>query len=111
MKKAMKELINTIQFVSANELNRANEIWPQFHSKHEAVGVLDEEIWEMEKEHEQFNKWSKELHLAVYQDFDLEKPLTQMEYELSAALAEGIQCLAMLKKFRCLLEREVKKNG
>lgn len=56
MKKAMKELINTIHFVAANELNRANEIWPQFHSKHEAIGVLDEELWEMEKEHEQFNK-------------------------------------------------------
>lgn len=102
----MKELINSVHLMAVEELNKANEKFPQFNSRHEAVGVLDEELWEMGKELEQLNKWSKDLHLAVYQDFDLEKPLTQMEYKLSAALAEGVQCLAMLKKFRCLLERE-----
>ena len=36
----MKELINLIDITAQAELNRANEIWPQFHSKHEAMGVI-----------------------------------------------------------------------
>ena len=56
-------------------------------------------------------KWLKDLRVAVYRDYDLNKPITEMEKKLSAALAEGVQVLAMLKKFICLIEREVKKNG
>ena len=107
----MKELINTMHCIAANELNRANETFPQFNSKHEAIGVLDEEVYEMNTELEQTNKWLKDLRVAVYRDYDLNKPITEMEKKLSAALAEGVQVLAMLKKTRCLIEREVKKNG
>ena len=104
----MKELINTIHCIAANELNRANEKFPQFHSKHEAIGVIDEEVFEMNIELEQSNKWLKELRVAVYRDFDLEKPIREMERKLSAALAEGVQVLAMLKKFKCFLDKEEK---
>ena len=107
----MKELINTMHCIAANELNRANETFPQFNSKHEAIGVLDEEVYEMNTELEQTNKWLKDLRVAVYRDYDLNKPITEMEKKLSAALAEGVQVLAMLKKFRCLLESEGKQNG
>lgn len=104
----MKELINTIHCIAANELNRANETFPQFNSKHEAIGVLDEEVYEMNTELEQTNKWLKDLRVAVYRDYDLNKPITEMEKKLSAALAEGVQVLAMLKKFRCFLDKEEK---
>lgn len=104
----MKELINTIHCIAANELNRANETFPQFNSKHEAIGVLDEEVYEMNAELEQTNKWLKDLRVAVYRDYDLNKPITEMEKKLSAALAEGVQVLAMLKKFRCFLDKEEK---
>lgn len=104
----MKELINTIHCIAANELNRANETFPQFNSKHEAIGVIDEEVYEMNAELEQTNKWLKDLRVAVYRDYDLKKPITEMEKKLSAALAEGVQVLAMLKKFRCFLDKEEK---
>ena len=104
----MKELINTIHCIAANELNRANEKFPQFNSKHEAIGVIDEEVYEMNAELEQTNKWLKELRIAVYRDFLLDKPISEMEKKLSATLAEGVQVLAMLKKFKCFLDKEEK---
>lgn len=104
----MKELINLMDIIAQAELNIANEKWPQFHSKHEAMGVIDEEVFEMNVELEQSNKWLKELRVAVYRDFDLEKPAREMERKLSAALAEGVQILAMLKKFRSFLDKEEK---
>ena len=104
----MKELINTIHCIAANELNRANEKFPQFNSKHEAMGVIDEEAYEMNAELEQTNKWLKELRIAVYRDFLLDKPISEMEKKLSATLAEGVQVLAMLKKFKCFLDKEEK---
>ena len=104
----MKELINLIDITAQAELNRANETWPQFNSKHEAIGVIDEEVYEMNAELEQTNKWLKDLRVAVYRDYDLNKPITEMEKKLSAALAEGVQVLAMLKKFRCFLDKEEK---
>ena len=104
----MKELINTMHCIAANELNRANETFPQFNSKHEAIGVIDEEVYEMNAELEQTNKWHKDLRVAVYRDYDLNKPITEIEKKLSAALAEGVQVLAMLKKFRCFLDKEEK---
>ena len=107
----MKELINQMDIIAQAELNRANETWPQFNSKHEAIGVIDEEVFEMNIELEQTNKWLKDLRIAVYRDFDLNKPISEMEKKLSATLAEGIQVLAMLKKFKCFLEKEEKQNG
>ena len=104
----MKELINLIDITAQAELNRANKKWPQFNSKHEAIGVIDEEVYEMNAELEQTNKWLKDLRVAVYRDYDLNKPITEMEKKLSAALAEGVQVLAMLKKFRCFLDKEEK---
>ena len=104
----MKELTNTVHCIAAEELNRANDIWPQFHSKHEAMGVIDEEVFEMNIELEQTNKWLKELRVAVYRDFLLDKPISEMEKKLSATLAEGVQVLAMLKKFKCFLDKEEK---
>ena len=104
----MKELINLIDITAQAELNRSNKIWPQFNSKHEAIGVIDEEVYEMNAELEQTNKWLKDLRVAVYRDYDLNKPISEMEKKLSATLAEGIQVLAMLKKFKCFLDKEEK---
>ena len=104
----MRELINLIDITAQAELNRANKKWPQFNSKHEARGVIDEEVYEMNAELEQTNKWLKDLRVAVYRDYDLNKPITEMEKKLSATLAEGVQVLAMLKKFKCFLDKEEK---
>ena len=106
----MKELINTVHLLAVEELNKANKKFPQFHSRHEGIGVLDEEIWEMGKELRRFNKANIDLHEAVYNDFDCEKALRSAELSMSAALAEGVQVLAMLKKFRCFLDKEEKQN-
>lgn len=102
----MKELINKVHLLAVDELNKANSKFPQFRSKHEAIGVLDEELFEFYEEINAVGKVNQDLHKAVYRDYDLEKPIRSMELKLSAALAEGTQCLAMLKKFRCFLEGE-----
>ena len=107
----MKELINLIDITAQAELNRANKKWPQFNSKHEAMGEIDEEVFEMHIELEQTKILIKDVRVAVYRDYDLNKPITEMEKKLSAALAEGVQVLAMLKKFRCFLDKEEKQNG
>lgn len=43
----MKELIAEIITASDNELKRANEKFPLFHSPHETYGVIAEEMKEM----------------------------------------------------------------
>lgn len=104
----MKELYSKVHLMAVEELNRANKIWPEFASKHEAIGVLDEEIFEMQEELDRFKRHNFELHEAVFKDYFIDKPLKHVEMNLAAAIAEGIQCLAMCKKFRCLLERKEK---
>ena len=46
-RKTMKELIAEITTSADNELNRANEKFPLFHSPHESYGVIAEEMKEM----------------------------------------------------------------
>jgi hypothetical protein len=43
----MKELIAEITTATDNELKRANEKFPLFHSPHESYGVIAEEMREM----------------------------------------------------------------
>ena len=108
MNDAMQKIRGTVQLLAVEELNRANEIWPQFNSKHEAIGVLDEELFEMAADLEQVEKWKRELHEAVYRDYFLKDRLQHLEAALTNAIAEGIQCIAMCKKFHCYLESEDK---
>lgn len=110
MSRKMTDLINTVHCIATDEMNRANKEWPAFSSKHEALGVLDEEIFEMEEELKGFRERNIELHTAVYRDYDMTKALRNAEHRMAAALAEGTQVLAMIKKFRCLLESEEKKH-
>jgi len=48
----MKDYEVTINQLIADELNRANEMYPDFHSYHEAYGVLKEEIEEADHDME-----------------------------------------------------------
>ena len=100
----MQELMNTIQLLAANEMDRANKVFPEFRSKHEAIGVLDEELFEMATDLKNVEECSDELHKAVYRDGFLKDKVQNLEAALTAALAEGIQCIAMCKKFRVYLE-------
>lgn len=102
----MRELLNTVHYQATEEMNRAVKEWGQFNNKHEAIGVLDEEIFEMYEELKQFKERNMELHTAVYRDKDLKRVLRNAEHRMAASLAEGIQVLAMIKKFRCLVDSE-----
>ena len=104
----MKELIKLIDITAQAELNMANEKWPQFHSKHEAIGVIAEEVFEMKEEMRPFEEAWEGLIVAAFRDFDCERPLKDAERRIQAALAEGVQVLAMLKKFKCFLDKEGK---
>lgn len=42
----MDELMSRIDILACEELDRANGLWPNFHSPHEAYGVLKEEVEE-----------------------------------------------------------------
>lgn len=105
----MRELKNTVHCIAVEELSKANEKFPQFHSRHEGLGVLLEEVWEMRDELKRFDKYFDDFQLAIFRDFDCGTALNGLERSISAGLAEGIQVLAMAKKFRCLLESEEKK--
>ena len=103
----MERLLNKVQLLAAEELERANNVHPQFHSRHEALGVLAEEVWEVEKEIEDARISYDLIREDVFVDVEtrvLERHIGRLEKNLTFAIGEAIQCIAMLKKFRCYLD-------
>ena len=44
------KLLEDVEKLAAEEMNRANLVHPPFHSRHEGVAVIEEEVRECEKE-------------------------------------------------------------
>lgn len=97
----MKELVDAVNRLADEELERANSEFPQFHSHHEAIGVIDEEIYELTCELTRVNNDDKELHVAVFNDqYDTAEDIVLEQIKvLPYAIAEAIQVLAMYKKY------------
>lgn len=97
----MKELVEAVNRLADEELERANAEFPQFHSHHEAIGVIDEEIYEFTCELSKVNDDDKDLHVAVFNDqYDTAEDIVLEQIKvLPYAIAEAIQVLAMYKKY------------
>lgn len=94
------ELVEKVEKLANDELERANEEHTLFHSLHEGFAVLMEEIDEA-IERNQLAMTSKEkLWAAIKDDLNNEAILYALEVQryLTEATAEMIQCVAMCKK-------------
>lgn len=105
---AMEKLKQEIVEAANNELNRANNKFPLFHSKHEGVAVIYEELQESREALEELETsfmclWDevrgRETPCFLKEEI---KPLTIAEFALNLA-CEATQTAAMLMKFEMSL--------
>lgn len=97
----MKELKAAVRTLVVEELERANDKHPFFHSDHEGVAVVEEEKYEAKEE---FDKVHKSMYWFKHQVFkdNPEAALNSAEILRDHAIntaAELIQTAAMCEKF------------
>ena len=100
----MKELLKSIDRAVKQELNDANTQHPMFHSPHEGLGVIDEEITETLHEIVLLAKHFDIFKDCVFDDSFLESHPDFTSVDLMAAdaqhlAAEAVQVAAMCQKF------------
>lgn len=97
----MKHLITYINQLTNVERNRADQAHGPFHSDHEGLAVLLEEVWEASDEMHRIADGMEELKNAVFMDskdgahnaaLDIKKHATLMA-------AEAIQVAAVAQRF------------
>lgn len=109
----MKKLIESIKPLIQEELVRANEKFPQFHSSHEGYAVIKEEVEEAQSElnsvlSELWNLWSEIKDKESIKE-NLVEDAEELIKHANNLIAESIQVAAMGKKFLDMLEREATK--
>lgn len=98
----MKQIIDQLEVVAAGELSRANQEFPLFASKHEAVGVLEEEYREARFE---LDNYEQSFEMIKDSTFGDREPQHMLEVLLNArkdaiyAAAELVQNIAMIDKW------------
>lgn len=99
----MKHILIEIDRLAEKELERANKIHPLFHSDHEGVAVIEEEIMEAKTDIGMLDCLFENLKSNVYIDnteyikeINLVKSIRN---NASLAAAELIQVIAMCDKF------------
>lgn len=100
----MKELLKNIDKAIEQELHTANKQHPLFHSTHEGLGVLLEEVEEALTEQEKLCRHFNSFKSAVFDDSFLEKDadfstLGLMATDAKYLAAEAVQVAAMCQKF------------
>ena len=97
----MENLKSQIIQLAGEELERANEEFPLFHSDHEGLGVLEEEIFEVDVEWECVKDMFDDFTINVFKDEEIEKIIDIQNVKKYAinACAEMIQVIAMCDKF------------
>lgn len=98
----MKELLGNITRLVKEELIRANEKNPMFHSDHEAFAVIDEEVWEVMQEFELMSAGCKNFRDATYRDRSTELKGNAVAMIKNAAVrcaCEAVQVAAMCDKW------------
>ena len=105
----MEKLKNQIETLAKEELERANEKFPLFHSDHEGLGVLEEEVVEADYEWRCVNSDFIDFKLNVFHDMEIDKIINIENLKIHAinACAETIQVIAMCDKF---IDSKVDKN-
>ena len=64
----MKDILIEIDRIVADELERANKVHPLFHSDHEGVAIIEEEIMEVKVDLEMVDCLFGNLKINVYRD-------------------------------------------
>lgn len=97
----MEKIINQIEVLAKEELKRANEKSPLFHSDHEALGVIDEEIFEVDLEWMCVKENFECFRIDVFRDDEIDKIIDVQNIKDCAinACAELVQVIAMCDKF------------
>lgn len=97
----MENLKEQIRKLAEEELKRANEVFSLFHSDHEAVGVIEEEMMEVDFEWRRIYDSFIDFKLSVFHDEEIEKIIdvqNMKDYAINAC-AELVQVIAMCDKF------------
>lgn len=104
----MKQLLNDIEKLISEELERANKENPLFSSRHEGLAVIEEEVWEAGQEFESVKKCLDKVRVQTYIDDTADADRWVMDglrkYALQAA-AELIQTAAMCDKWEMSKEK------
>lgn len=108
----MIELLKEVEELAEIEKARANEKFPMFNSNHEGIAIIEEELNEAIDDLKNAVESFEKLKKGVFSDNteDIKKWRSIMANELNCAIAEAVQTLAMVIKFR--ESREVRiRNG
>ena len=103
------ELLEDVRGLAIEEMNRANLIHPPFHSRHEGVAVIEEEVRECEAEMtavKDIHEWVK-TWVFVDEITKADKAIERLEDRANQLAAEAIQVAAMCKKWRRSFVSEV----
>ena len=107
----MNVVSKDVERLVEKELESANERFPQFHSPHEGMGVLQEEVEEMRHEMiectvNMLTMWRRVYNNAPTGDL----ALLVRKHALDAA-CEAVQVAAMAQKYLDMLERMEKEES
>lgn len=103
MKEYFLTLKDSVSNLADHELIRAKGEYGEFNSRHEAYAVLKEEIEEMQEELNDLDISLTMIWEGIKNDNeseDMQNTLGYAEKEITSALAEGVQVLAMVRKFK-----------
>ena len=95
----MKALMKEVQQAVENELSRANEKFPLFHSTHEGWAVIQEEVKEMDTVLEAMGHALNDFTEDVFRNKDTTNMVRMIKEQATYAAAELIQVAAMCRKF------------
>lgn len=98
----MNILIKNVEAEIQEELKRANEKFPLFHSDHEGLAVLEEEVTEANDEMKILESYFSSFKDAIFSDMNddiLMRYLDYMRHNALNSACELIQVAAMADKF------------
>ena len=101
MHKDFIELTERVEELSKDELKRANQEFPMFHSRHEGLGVISEELYEVEEDLKLVETHADALKVSIFRDRDSNyvcEKASKLKAEALRAASELIQVAAMCQK-------------
>lgn len=101
----MHKLFKSVETLIQEELDRANKKFPLFHSRHEGIAVIGEEVYEVAEDYRLMCSRFSTLKEQVFRDEE-NINTSMLEYYALLMACEAIQVAAMAKKFRKSEEEE-----
>lgn len=98
----MREIITGVNRLAIEELFRANKKNPLFHSDHEAMAVIDEEVTEMNHEAKRVRNEFESFRECVFKDYNeqtKDEAILRLRRVAVLCACEAIQTAAMCDKY------------